>query len=96
MSVLQVITLRLKAEAQPAVFAAANERIQREVTPHMKGLIRRESGHNAEGHWVIVNLWADLESAKLPPTANAEIVKSAMSHVDMTSMTAHFYPLQNP
>jgi hypothetical protein len=95
MPVLQVVKFRIKAETEPSTFEALDARFQREVAPHMEGLLRRESACAPEGDWVIVNLWADRASAMKPPTANLEFAKAAMSHVDPSTAVAAFYDVKS-
>ena len=96
MTTLQIIRFRPKADTTPAALEAMNLRLQRENGPVMVGLQRREASCAADGEWVIVMRWSDLESAKRPlPEAAAALSKAFMGLVEMSTLSVQFTELKS-
>jgi hypothetical protein len=64
---IEIMTFRLGPEASEAEFLAADRRVQTEFAYQQPGMIRRTTGRNPDGTWVIIDLWAS-------PTAAADYV----------------------
>jgi hypothetical protein len=96
MSILQIVRFRPKADTDPVALEAMNLRMHRENGPLLSGLQRREATRSAEGEWVVVMRWTDLESAKAPaPPATTELTRSFMSMIDMSTLSIGFYALKS-
>ncbi len=91
MAVIQLVRFRLAAGVGEDQFRALNERFQREVVPKLPGLKRREATRAADGEWVLVLRYADLESAqKAGKSDTSDISQSFMKMIDMKTMSASF------
>jgi hypothetical protein len=91
MAVIQLVRFRLAAGVDEDQFRALNERFQREVTPKLPGLKRREATRAADGEWVLVLRYADLESAqKAGKSDTSDISQTFMKMIDMKTMSSSF------
>jgi hypothetical protein len=96
MPVLQVVRFRPKADTTPTALEAMNLRLQLENGPRLSGLQRREASRSADGEWAVIMRWTDVESARKPLQGEAaELSKSFMSMVDMSTLSIGFYALQS-
>ena len=93
MAVLEIVRFRTKDETDEQAFGELNERFQREVVPLIPGLERREATRAADGEWMLVLRYADMESATRGPQQDAgnEVAGAFMSHIDMGTMSAAHY-----
>lgn len=55
---IEIMTFRLRPESSEAEFLAADRRVQTEFAYQQPGMIRRTSGRNPDGTWVVIDLWA--------------------------------------
>lgn len=91
MAVLQIVRFRTKPDVADADVVAINERFQREIAPILPGLERREATRTADGEWVLVLRYVDMEAATAPPADHGmEIAGALMSMIDMSTMSAEF------
>lgn len=91
MAVIQLVRFRLAAGVDEDLFRALNERFQREVAPQLSGLKRREATRAADGEWVLVLRYSDLDSAQRAGKSDtSDISQSFMKMIDMKTMSASF------
>ncbi len=91
MAVIQIVRFRLAAGVDDAEFRALNERFQREVAPRLPGLTRREATRSAEGEWVLVLRYTDVDTAKQAGKSDkSDLSQRFMQMIDMTTMSANF------
>ena len=91
MAALQIVRFRTKPDIADADIVAINERFQREITPLLPGLERREATRTADGEWVLVLRYVDMDTATAPPADHGmEIAGAFMSMIDMSTMSAEF------
>ncbi len=91
MAVIQLVRFRLAAGVEEDQFHALNERFQREVAPKLPGLERREATRAADGEWVLVLRYADLDSARAAGKSDkSDLSQSFMKMIDMKTMSASF------
>ena len=94
MAVLQIVRFRAKADVPEADMLAINERFQREVAPTLPGLERREATVTADGDWLLVLRYSDMDHATAGPARDTSPVAGEfMSKIDMSSMSASFHPI---
>ncbi|MFO0644101.1 MAG: hypothetical protein U0183_33045 [Polyangiaceae bacterium] len=91
MAVIQLVRFRLAAGVDEDQFRALNERFQREVAPKLPGLKRREATRAADGEWLLVLRYSDLDSAhKAGKSDTSDLSQSFMKMIDMKTMSASF------
>ncbi|MEI6361848.1 MAG: hypothetical protein WCP95_06910 [Actinomycetes bacterium] len=91
MAALQIVRFRTNPDVAEADIVAINERFQREIAPELPGLERREATRTADGGWVLVLRYVDMETATAPPADHGmEIAGALMSMIDMSTMSAEF------
>jgi heme-degrading monooxygenase HmoA len=61
-SVIEITTFRLAAEADVGSFLHADRRVQTELVPNQPGFLRRTTARDGE-LWVVVVLWASRSDA---------------------------------
>ena len=61
--VIEILTFRLASGVDVAAFVALDARVQTEVAYQQPGLLRRTTGRNGEGRWLILQVWASTEAA---------------------------------
>ena len=59
----EILTFRLASGVDVAAFTALDARVQTEVAYQQPGLLRRTTGRNDEGRWLILQVWASSEDA---------------------------------
>ena len=62
-AVIEILTFRLASGVDVAAFTALDARVQTEVAYQQPGLLRRTTGCNDEGRWLILQVWASSEAA---------------------------------
>ena len=91
MAIIQLVRFRLAAGVDHDQFRALDERFQREVAPQLPGLLRREATRTADGEWVLVLRYLDLDSAhRAGKSDTSDISQSFMKMIDMKTMSASF------
>ncbi len=94
MAAIQIVRFRLKDGVNAGSFEAINERFQREVAPTLPGLIRREATRAADGEWLLVLRYTDVEAAtKAGRNDHSEVSQALMSSIDMGTLSAGFYEI---
>jgi hypothetical protein len=94
MAVIQIVRFRLNNGVNESEFRAVNERFQREVGPTLPGLTRREATRSADGEWLLVLRYTDIESAtKAGKTDTSDISGALISLINMSTMSAMFYDI---
>ena len=90
MAVIEIVKFHTKAGTDEAAFAALNERFQREIAPQLPGLERREAAKGADGEWLLVLRYRDMESAKRGPQLDRgmEVAGAFISMIDMPTMSS--------
>jgi hypothetical protein len=74
-----------------ADIVAINERFQREIAPLLPGLQRREATRTADGEWVLVLRYADMQAATAPPADHSmEVAGALFKMIDMSTMSSEF------
>jgi hypothetical protein len=76
-SVIEILTFRLASGVDVAAFTALDARVQTEVAYQQPGLLRRTTGRNGEGRWLILQVWASAEAAAAGRVALDESVVGA-------------------
>lgn len=61
--VIEIMTFRLASGVDVTAFTALDARVQTEVAYQQPGLLRRTTGRNDEGRWLILQVWASSEAA---------------------------------
>ncbi len=95
MAVLQIVKFNINSDVNRDDFLALNKRFQDEVAPHLPGLERRESSVSDDGKVMLVLRYESMETATAGPKADAgnEVAQKFMTMVDMSTMSAEFYPI---
>jgi hypothetical protein len=94
MATIQIVKFHLNDGVDESDFRALNERFQREVAPILPGLVRREATCSADGEWLLVLRYTDMESAhKAGKSDTSDISQKFMAFIDMNTMSASFYDL---
>ena len=60
---IEIMTFRLRPETSEADFLAADRRVQVDFAYQQPGMIRRTTGRNPDGTWVVIDLWASAADA---------------------------------
>lgn len=60
---IEILTFRLADGADPAAFTELDARIQTEIAYQQPGLLRRTTGRNGDGRWLILHVWASSDDA---------------------------------
>ena len=60
---IEILTFRLNSGVDPVAFTALDDRVQTEVAYQQPGLLRRTTGRNGEGRWLILQVWASADAA---------------------------------
>ena len=60
---IEIMTFRLRPETSETDFLAADRRVQVEFAYHQPGMVRRTTGRNPDGTWVVIDLWASTADA---------------------------------
>ena len=94
-AVMQVVKFSIKSDVNRDDFLALNQRFQNEVASELPGLERRESTVSEDGKVMLFLRYQDMASATVGPKADAgnEVAQQVMTMVDMSTMSAEFYPL---
>lgn len=75
MSIVEITTFRLAADADSGDFLRADRDVQSELFSPAPGFLRRTTARGADGEWVVVTLWrseADADAMDAEhPTARA-------------------------
>ncbi len=94
MAAIQIVRFHTKEGIDEAAFAALNERFQREVTPTLPGLVRREATRADDGEWVLILRYTSKEAAQQAGKRDTgDVAMAFMSHIDMSTMSAGFYEI---
>jgi hypothetical protein len=94
MAALQIIRFRINDGMDEGDFRAVNERFQREVAPTLPGLMRREATRSADGEWVLVLRYTDVEMAtKAGRNDHSATSQALMSFINMSTMSASFFEI---
>ena len=94
MAAIQIVRFKLAPGVDEAAFRDLNARFQREVAPKLEGLERREGTVGADGEWVLVLRYRDVESArKAGRSDTSDLSKAFMAMIDMTTLSASFYEI---
>ena len=94
MATIQTVRFQLNDGINTQDFRALNERFQREVAPKLPGLVRREATQSADGEWLLVLRYTDVESAhNAGKSDTSNISQKFMSFINMNSMSASFYDI---
>ena len=90
---IEVTTLRLRADADEAAFVAADKAMQAEFHYQQPGLVRRTSARTDDGEWVEIVLWGSEEVADTARAAAASDpwVAAYAEHVDEDSIRVARY-----
>jgi hypothetical protein len=94
MAVIQIVRFKLNEGSNVEAFGALNERFQREIAPTLPGLIRREATVSADGEYLLVLRYTDMDSAhKAGGSDTSDIAKQFMSFINMATMSASFHTI---
>jgi hypothetical protein len=90
---IEIMTFRLRPETSEAEFLAADRRVQVEFAYHQPGMIRRTTGHDPDGTWVVIDLWASaVDAANYVDGWNQEPAPRAfMTLIDEASVETRSY-----
>lgn len=93
MSVVEVMTFRLREGAVEDEFLAADRDVQTEFVPTLRGFLRRTTARAADGEWAVVTLWASDEDAEASAVrAAADVAVGAfMALAEPTSVRTRRY-----
>ncbi|MCI0558828.1 MAG: hypothetical protein MN733_10050 [Nitrososphaera sp.] len=94
MATIQIVRFQLNDGVNENEFRALNERFQREVAPKLPGLVRREATCSAEGEWLLVLRYTDMETAHQAGRSDtSDISQKFMSFINMSTLSVSFYDL---
>ena len=94
MAAIQIVRFRLNDGVNENEFKALNERFQREVAPKLPGLMRREASRGADGEWLLVLRYTDIEAARNAGRSDtSDVSQKFMSFINMGTMSASFYDI---
>ncbi len=94
MAAIQIVRFKLNTGVDVKEFTALDERFQREVAPQLAGLERREATIGADGEWVLVLRYHDVDAAKMAGKSDAsDLSKKFMTMIDMKTMSASFFDI---
>lgn len=94
MATIQIVRFHVNEGMDDGEFRALNERFQREVAPKLPGLVRREATVSADGEWVLVLRYTDMESAHNAGRSDtSDVSQKFMKFIDMSTMSAAFYEI---
>jgi hypothetical protein len=90
---IEIMTFQLRPESSEAEFLAADRRVQTEFAYQQPGMIRRTTGRNPDGTWVVIDLWASpTDAANYVDGWNQEPAPRAfMAMVDEASVITQSY-----
>ncbi len=90
---IEIMSFRLRPETSEADFLAADRRVQVEFAYHQPGMVRRTTGRNPDGTWVVIDLWASTaDAANYVDGWNREPAPQAfMALVDEASVETRSY-----
>ena len=93
MAVIETMTFALQAGADVEAFLAADRRLQVEFADRQPGLVRRTTARDADGGWIVIDLWesaADVDA--MGARWDADPVAAAfMAFVDSDSVDVRRY-----
>lgn len=94
MAVIQIVNFKLNDGSDVKAFRAVNERFQREIAPTLPGLIRREATESADGGYVLVLRYKDMESAqKAGGSDTSDVSKQFLSFINMATLSVSFHSI---
>ncbi len=93
MSVVEVMTFRLRQDSGEDEFLAADRDVQTEFVPTHRGFLRRTTARAADGEWAVVTLWAADEDADASAARGVDdvTVGAFMALVEPTSVQIRRY-----
>ena len=93
MSVVEVMTFRLRGDVDEAEFLARDRDVQTEFVPTHRGFQRRTTARGPDGQWVVVTLWATDEDAEASASRGVDdvAVGAFMALVEPTSVDTRRY-----
>jgi hypothetical protein len=62
-SVIEILTFRLRPGVDEADFLAVDSRVQTAFRYQQRGLVRSTTARGSDGRWLVLQVWADEESA---------------------------------
>ena len=87
--VIEILTFRLASGVDVAAFTALDARVQTEVAYQQPGLLRRTTGRNDEGRWLILQVWASSAAATAGRVAIERSTVGADLHAMIDSDSVH-------
>ena len=93
MSVVEVMTFRLREGAGEDEFLAADRDVQTEFVPTHRGFQRRTTARGVDGEWAVVTLWVSDEDAEASAARGVDddVVGAFMALVEPTSVRTKRY-----
>lgn len=61
--VIEIMTFRLRDQVARSDFLLADRRVQTEFAYRQPGMLRRTTGRDQDGNWVVVDLWESASAA---------------------------------
>jgi hypothetical protein len=91
--VIEIMRFRLRPGVDEAAFLAADRRVQEEFAYQQPGLGRRTTARDADGNWIVIDLWRSAGDADACDTRwdTDEIAQQFMALVDLPSVTVERY-----
>lgn len=89
---IEIVTFRLRSDADPDVFKALDERLQTEFFYHQSGLERRTTAIADDGSHVCISHWSSAEDADVAAAkASTDHTTELTALVDAASIRIHRY-----
>ncbi len=93
MSVVEVMTFRLRPGADEAEFLELDRQVQTEFIPNHSGFLRRTTARAADGTWAVVTLWVAEEDAERSTVLAVDdpVMGAFMACLEQTSLHTDRY-----
>jgi len=97
-SILEVTTFKTNSDVSPLLFAKRDALVEADFTSQQPGFIRRQSGVDGDGNYVVAVYWENLENAKASMSkfmGDTSVADYAMM-LDASSMKMERYTVDKP
>ncbi len=96
--IMEVTTFRIKPSIDPQVFSARDAEVEQDFTSKQPGFVKRQSGIDGEGNYVVVVFWESKQEAdaSMNKFMSDPSVEDYAAFIDPSSMKMSRYTLDNP
>lgn len=97
-TIMEVTTFNINADADPMAFAKRDAQVERDFTSKQKGFIKRQSGVDDKGNYVVVVCWKSVADAdaSMSKFMGDALVADYAKMIDATSMKMSRYRMDKP